>query len=110
MDEKFEEHLRKLEDPNYDLETNFALPENSTSLQKSKYELCQSILAYKQDKHLSIKETAKRLKLSVPETKEILLAHLDKFTLDRLMDYASQIFTPSEIKLTIKRKESTIHA
>ena len=109
MDKKFEEHLKKLEDPNYEGETNFVLPENPTSLEKSKYELCQSILTYKQDNKLTTEQVAKKLKLSVPETKEIFLAHLDKFTLDRLMTYASQIFSPFQVNLTIEKKRTRIH-
>src|SRR5579859_840728 len=106
MNEKFEEYLKKLEDPNYELETNFALPENATILERIKYGLCQSILGYRQDNNLTTAQVAKKLKLSVPETEEILLAHLDKFTLDRLMTYASQIFSSFEIKLTIGKKNS----
>jgi len=109
-DSEFEKHLQKLEDPNYEGETNFVLSKNASALEKSKYEVCQKILGYKQDNHLTTEQVAKKMQLSVPETKEIFLAHLDKFTLDRLMVYASQIFSPSQIKLTIGRKGSFVYA
>jgi hypothetical protein len=65
VDKKFEKHLQKLEDLNY------ALPENATDLERAKYELCQSILAYtKQDRNLSTESIAIKLKLSIPETKK----------------------------------------
>ena len=107
--EQFEKYLQKIEDPNYESETNFALPENATPLEKSKYDICQSILIYKQDNRLTTKQVAQQIQLSIPETKEIFLAHLDKFTLDRLMTYASKIFSSSEVKLTIARKRLATH-
>lgn len=108
-EEQFEKHLQKIEDPNYEGETNLALPENPTPLEKSKYDICQSILAYKQDNHLTTEQVAQQIQLSIPETKEIFLAHLDKFTLDRLMTYAGKIFPFSEVRLIIEKKRPAIH-
>jgi len=108
MDRNFENHLRKLEDPNYEEETNFILPENANLLERSKYEICQKILAYKQEYGLTTEQIAKKIKLSVPKTEEILLANLDKLTLDRLMVYVGEIFYPSEVKLTIKQISSNV--
>ena len=67
-----------------DYEGNFLLPSDATPLEKTKYKICQRLLAYKQDNNLAIEELAIRISLSVPETKEILLSHIHKFTMDRL--------------------------
>ena len=108
-DKEFEKILQELEDPKTVGIGSWALPTNATPLEKSKYDICQSILIYKQDNRLTTKQVAQQIQLSIPETKEIFLAHLDKFTLDRLMTYASKIFSSSEVKLTIARKRLATH-
>ncbi|CAG8731545.1 4166_t:CDS:1 [Racocetra fulgida] len=80
-----------------DHEGNFLLPADATPLEKIKYELCQKILTYKQDNNLTAEELAERISLSPPETKEILLSHIHKFTLDRLLTYASKLFSPFQV-------------
>lgn len=89
------EILAKMRHPDY--EGNFLLPSDATPLERTKYEICQKLLAYKQDHNLVVEELATRINLSIPETKEILLSHIHKFTLDRLTNYASNIFSPLEI-------------
>ncbi|CAH1759008.1 10191_t:CDS:2, partial [Entrophospora sp. SA101] len=43
------------------------LPENPTSLEKAKYELCEKILAYQEDNHLSDEEISRRIGLNNDE-------------------------------------------
>ncbi|CAG8546371.1 14277_t:CDS:2, partial [Racocetra fulgida] len=64
--------------------TNIAkdLPENPTSLQKAKYELCQKILGYQEDNNLSEELLAKKLGLSKEQTLQILFG-VGKSTLAR---------------------------
>ncbi|WNE40763.1 MAG: hypothetical protein mread185_000220 [Mycoplasmataceae bacterium] len=106
--EEFEKYLQKIEDPNYEGETNYDLPENPTPLEMAKYEICQSILAYQQKHNLSVEKMAKKIKLSIPETEDIFYAKINNFTLDRLMSYASHLFSAKEINFFIgkERKES----
>src|SRR5690349_16319106 len=87
---RHEEILTKMRHPDY--EGNFLLPSNASSLERAKYKLCESMLTYKQDNNLTVEKLAERINLSVPETKEILLCHIHKFTLDRLTNYASNLF------------------
>ncbi|CAG8466618.1 46058_t:CDS:2 [Gigaspora margarita] len=108
--QKFKEFLQKIEDPNYEEEVNYDLPENATPLEQAKYDICQSILAYQQDHNLPVEEMASRIKLTVPETKDIFFAKINNFTLDRLIIYASRLFSPQEIKVIVGAeavKEST---
>ena len=96
--------IEKLSDPNY--EGNLGLPSNPTSLQVAKYEICQSILRYKFDNEISTEKLSKEIRLSVPETKELLFCHIHKFTLDRLFSYAANLTIPLQItksKEKIKR-------
>ena len=104
-EKEFKKHLAKIEDPNYEGETNYDLPENPTPLETAKYQVCQSILAYQQDHNSSVEKIAKKIKLSVPETEDIFYAKINNFTLDRLMIYASRLFSPTEIKVIIGKEQ-----
>ena len=104
--QEFEKLCKKLSDPNYS-GGSWALPENPTVLEKSKYDICKKILVYKQNHHLSAEKIAKKIKLSVPETEDILYCHIDYFTLDRLVDYAEKLFSPNKIKITMEEKKPT---
>src|SRR5947209_8782765 len=93
------EILAKMRHPDY--EGNFLLPSDANLLDKTKYRICKQILSYEYDNKLTTKELAERINLSVPETKEILLCHIHKFTLDRLITYFDNLHIPSEkIKIT----------
>jgi len=102
----FKEYLAKIEDPNYQ-GGSWDLPENASLLEKSKYELCENILAYKQDNNLSIKKLAQKIKLSEAETEDILHYRINHFTLDRLMEYVSKLFSSFQVKVIIKKKAKT---
>src|SRR4051812_22855073 len=93
---EFDQYLQKVKDVNYQGGSD-DLPENATTLEKSKYQLCQKILAYEQDNHLITQETAQKIKLSVAETEDILHCRIEKFTLDRLVEYASKLFADLEV-------------
>jgi len=108
-DLEFEKHLQKIEDPNYRREINQALPPNATALQTTKYQLCKKILSYKLTNNLSREQVAERIKISKAETEDILFCEIEKFTLDRLTDYASKLFAPCEIEVVIKENKD-IHA
>jgi predicted XRE-type DNA-binding protein len=97
----FKKYLERVEDPKNNQEVNYDLPENPTPLQVAKFDICQRILAYQQDNNLSDEELAERINLSIPEMEEILFCQIEKFTLDRLMTYANNLFNPSQIKITI---------
>jgi predicted XRE-type DNA-binding protein len=107
--QKFKEFLKKAEDPNYQREINRSLPENPTSLQVAKYKLCKKILGYKLDNKLTREQVADKIGLSKAETEDILFCEIEKFTLDRLMTYASQLFAPFQIEVNITDNK-TIHA
>jgi predicted XRE-type DNA-binding protein len=89
------------------------LPKNATPAEKAKYEICEKILIYQQDNNLSDEEIASKIKLTVGETRDILYYHIDYFTLDRLINYANQLFKPLSVNLTInygtKKREKATH-
>jgi len=88
---EFEKILEMIEDPNYDKETNMDLPNNPTSLQIAKFKLCKEILNFKIKNNLSRDDIAKKINLSKAEVERILFCHIEEFTLDRLVNYASEL-------------------
>ena len=86
----FKEYLAEIEDPNYQ-GGSWALPEKPTLLEKTKYEICQKILSYKQKKHLSTQKLAQQINLTLAETEDIFFSRIEKFTLDRLVIYAANL-------------------
>lgn len=77
---------------------NVGLSPNANPLEKNKYDICQKILAYKQDNNLSTGKVAKNIQLTTPETEDILFSRIDKFTLDRLVSYATNLGILLQIK------------
>ena len=100
MNKTFENLLNKLEDPNYQ-GGSYDLPKNASFLEKTKFNLCQKILAHQQDNHLNIKQISKKIQLSQAETEDILHCRIDKITLDRLIVYADKLFTNLELGIKI---------
>ena len=109
-EQEFEQILQELESPDYAGEGFWSLPENPTALEKSKYEVCQKILAYQQKHKLTDKEIAQRINLTTGETEDILFCRIDYFTLDRLMTYASRLFSNSKVKVIVEPKKVEKHA
>jgi predicted XRE-type DNA-binding protein len=89
----------KLSNLNFSGGSSF-LPKNASLLEQSKYNLCQKILAHQQKKKLSTEKLANQIQLSIPETEDILHCRINKFTLDRLMDYAEKLTIPLQITET----------
>ena len=106
----FKEYLQEIEDPKNNSEVNYALPENPTTLQVVKFEICQEILGYKQDNKLTREQVAEKMDISKAETEDILFCHIEEFTLDRLVDYASKLLDPIQVKVILEPKKSPLHA
>ena len=109
-EQAFEKFLQEAEDPKNNREVNYALPENPTPLQVAKFELCQKILGYKQDNNLTRAQVADQIGLSKAETEDILFCHIEEFTLDRLMTYASKLLDPAEVNIIVEEKKPSLHA
>src|SRR3954463_16792914 len=90
-EEELERICKEMSAPNYP-RVNMGLSENPTPLEVSKYGLCKKILAYKQDNNLTTEELAQQINLTAPETEDILFCRINKFTMDRLMTYANNLF------------------
>ena len=67
-----------------------------------KYDTCQSILSYKLTNHLTTQQIARKIHLSKDDTQKLLFCWIDNFSLDELVNYADNLFTPSQISINIK--------
>jgi len=106
----FKEVLTEIEDSKNTGQGSWSLPRNATPAEKTKYELCEKILGFQEDNNLSDEVLARKLHLTVSETEDILFCRISKFSLDNLMNIASKLFSPAEIKVTIEPIKDKIHA
>lgn len=74
----------------------------------AKFDICQRILAYKRKNNLTREQVAQVIQLSKAETEEILFCYIEKFTLDRLVSYASKLFNPLEVKVVKARSRTPL--
>jgi predicted XRE-type DNA-binding protein len=108
-EQSFKEALAEIENPKNRGQGSWSLPRNATPAEKTKYEICEKILGYQEDKNLSDEVMARQLHLTISETEDILFCRISKFTLDYLMNVASKLFSPAEIKVTIESVKDTTH-
>ena len=85
------ESIRKeMTNPNFPYK-NIGLNPNATPEEKMKYDICQKILAYQQDNELTTNQIAQVIQLTEPETEDIFFTRINRFTLDRLVVYATNL-------------------
>jgi len=92
---------------------NFGLSLNATPAEKAKYNLCQDIARYQREKNLSELELAQKLGIEAKRTEYILFGHINKLTLDKLIDYANSLRITTEIKIPLpyeRNKETAIYS
>ncbi|CAI2196592.1 13334_t:CDS:2, partial [Funneliformis geosporum] len=92
---QFKKYLERIEDPNYQ-GGSWALPENPTTSEKTKYELCEKVIKYKRNHKFTTEKLAQKLQLSKAETEDILYCRIDYLTLDRLLAYTDKLFAPAQ--------------
>jgi len=103
-EKSFKEVLAEIESPQDIGKGSWALPKNATPAEKAKYELCQGILAYKQDNNLSDEIIARKVHTTQKELEDFLHCRISKFTLDNLINVASKLLSSSKIEIIIGQK------
>ena len=110
-DKSFKEVLQEIESPQDIGNGSWALPNNATAADKAKYNLCQSILTYQQDNHLTDQQLIHKVNLTQGEIEDILYCRIAKLNLDNLVNSASKLFSPSEVKVLVEEKvDKNYHA
>lgn len=91
--------LEKMRQPSYH-HINRGLIWNATPTDKTKYEICQSILGYKQENNLSRKEIGEKLGIkSIKRLECLLYCHINNFSLDELGEYLIKLSGSFELKI-----------
>jgi len=92
------ETIKRLSNPNYQW-GNYALPENASELEKSKYETCQNIARYKRENELTEKEIAYELGISQNKLDNILYCRINLLKLDNLANYLEKLHIPFHLEI-----------
>ena len=81
---------------------SLVLNKETTTLEKIKYELCQTIVRYKRIKSLALSKVANILQLDELTTNKLLHYHIEAFALDSLISYVEKLHLPLQVKITSK--------
>jgi hypothetical protein len=96
--------LKRMRQPGY-RRINKGLNPDATPIEKAKYEICQNILRYKRENSLDEKELTKKIKIKPGKLDYLLFYHIEHFTLDELVLYASEVFSPFQIGIIEARNK-----
>lgn len=109
--EELERVRKRIADPNH-RRTNIFLTPHATPLEKAKYNICQNISTYQEKNKLSEKQLFQKLGVGKKEGEYILFCHIDKFTLDQLINYANGLSVPCEVKIKLpyEQEKSAVKA
>jgi predicted XRE-type DNA-binding protein len=80
-------------------EINIGLSPNASELDKTKYEICQSLSRYKRVNKLTPSELAKKIRISQAKADDILFGRITNFSLDQLISYTEKLNGHTEIKI-----------
>jgi len=84
-----------------DRRTNFSLSPWATPVEKTKYGICQNILAYQQDNDISVNKLARQFGLTTARTEAILYSHFNEFNLEELIEYANCLHLSYQVKIKL---------
>jgi len=96
-----EETVKRLSDPNYE-GGNYALSENASELERSKYSVCQIIARYQRENEISLKDLAYDLGISLNKLDEILYCRISLLKLDNLANYLEKLNIPFHLEIDKK--------
>ena len=102
-----EEIIKRLSDPNYE-GGNYALSENASELEKSKYDICQNIARYKRINELSLKDLAYELGISPSKLDNVLYCRINLLKLDDLASYLEKLQIDFHLKIAKEIKEKRL--
>ncbi len=90
--------IKRFSAPNYD-RVNIGLMPNASELDKTKYEICQSISRYKRVNKLTPSELVKKIKISQEKLDHILFGRITEFNLEELVSYTEKLNGHMEVKI-----------
>jgi len=97
-EEEMEKVIKRFSDPNYN-RVNIGLMPDASELDKTKYNICQSISRYKRVNKLTPGELAKKVGISKEKTDHILFGRITNFNLDELVSYTEKLNGHLQLKI-----------
>ena len=101
--------IKKFSYPNYN-RVNIGLMPDDSELDKTKYNICQSISRYKRVKKLTPNELAKKIRISKEKTNDILFGRITNFNLDELVSYTEKLKGHLEVKINYDGEKASARA
>lgn len=89
---------------------NIGLMPNASELDKTKYNICQSIARYQRENHLEEENLAKRLRISQNKLEEILFCHINKLELEELINHVDKLTGHLEVKINYDGEKASAEA
>ena len=80
-------------------EVNIGLTSNANELDKTKYNICQSISHYKRVNKLTPNELAKKIKISKEKTDDILFGRITNFNFEELVSFTEKLNGHLQLKI-----------
>jgi len=74
--------------------------ESASILEKTKYQLCQTVTRYQIQNNFSEKKMASLLSLDKLSTAKLLRGYIEAFALDSLISYVEKLNIPCQVKIT----------
>jgi hypothetical protein len=93
--------LEKIRKESEKWEGSLALGPNATPLEKFRYQICQELLRYKQDKDLSNVKMAKLLNMPEADLSRIFRHRIDGISTDRLLGLLEKLNPDHKIELKV---------
>ncbi|CAG8453371.1 3898_t:CDS:1 [Ambispora gerdemannii] len=106
---EIERVIKRVTQPGY-RRINKGLKPNASEQEKVKYNICQSIGDYCDDNQLSEKKLAQKLGINQEKLEYILFCHINKLTVEELIDYVAKLTGHLEIKVNYDRSEASLRA
>jgi predicted XRE-type DNA-binding protein len=79
------------------------LPENASTIEKIKFQLCEQFVAFKlENSHVSQKELAQIIGIHETILCKVLHYHFEKFTIDRLIKILETLYSKKGLEISIK--------
>ena len=94
--EEFERVIKRISKS--EKRTNIGLHPNASSIEKAKYDFCQTLARYRRENNLMEKTFARQLGITLPRLDNILYSHIDELTLDELAGYVNSLHIPFELR------------
>jgi len=106
---EIERVIKRMTQPGY-RRINKGLFPNASEQDKVKYNLCQSIGDYCDDNQLSEQKLSQKLGINQEKLEYILFCHIDKLTVEELINYIDKLTGHLEVKVNYDRPKTSAKA